>query len=555
MKTNTIKSVLSASVLSLCISAVFSASAVAAPYVFENWKPNDVSDSMIPESVQIVGEGNKVNTINSVIFGNENTTVWGVSDGQITPEFPLGKPPRFQTIIGNNNTVKGEDTFVAGHGITAGEGATAVNSGNVGNGGVGVGFGATTNGQNGVALGLNTAAGDSGTAVGGWAQAEANGLAVGAYSGAGANAVALGNDAAATGLNSVAVGTGSVAKKENEFSVGSDAVKRQVTNVADGQNANDAVNVSQLNVVDAKAEAAKTAADTALNKATAAETKADTALTTANTALDKATVADAKAEAAQTTANTALDKATAADTKADTALNKATAADTKADTALDKATAADTKADAAQTTANAAETKADNAQTTADTALDTAVQAETNANQYTDNSVTENNKWIVKNISQAKTESVKTSNDYTDSKLKDFKFDGSTILNEANQYTDNSVKQVYTKSVNYTYSKFNQLKADTDKRFNQVDQRMDKLDKRVNAGLAGVTAISSIPYVTCDNGCNTYSFGMGAGNYKNGNAVAAGLQVKTSANTNFRANLSLDSENNSAVGAGFAVGW
>ncbi|AOA57870.1 hypothetical protein BFG52_05560 [Acinetobacter larvae] len=63
------------------------------------------------------------------------------------------------------------------------------------------------------------------------------------------NAVALGNNAVAKGKNSVALGQGSVADRENTVSVGSEGKERQITNVAAGTKATDAVNVSQLNDV------------------------------------------------------------------------------------------------------------------------------------------------------------------------------------------------------------------------------------------------------------------------------------------------------------------
>ncbi|RKP45251.1 YadA family autotransporter adhesin [Trinickia fusca] len=62
----------------------------------------------------------------------------------------------------------------------------------------------------------------------------------------GKNATAIGN-ATASGNNSVAIGQGSVADRANSFSVGAKGSERQVTNVAAGTAATDAVNVQQLN--------------------------------------------------------------------------------------------------------------------------------------------------------------------------------------------------------------------------------------------------------------------------------------------------------------------
>jgi autotransporter adhesin len=87
----------------------------------------------------------------------------------------------------------------------------------------------------GVALGYNTdASGAGASAIGDSAKA------------AGSDAVAIGNNASAAAENSVALGNNSVADRANAVSVGSAGHERQVTNVAAGVNAADAVNVQQL---------------------------------------------------------------------------------------------------------------------------------------------------------------------------------------------------------------------------------------------------------------------------------------------------------------------
>jgi autotransporter adhesin len=73
----------------------------------------------------------------------------------------------------------------------------------------------------------------------------------------------VGQDASATGSNSVALGQGSVADRDNTVSVGSVGNERQVTNVADGTAATDAVNKGQL---DSGVAEAKTYTDTTATK-------------------------------------------------------------------------------------------------------------------------------------------------------------------------------------------------------------------------------------------------------------------------------------------------
>ncbi|WP_293705386.1 ESPR-type extended signal peptide-containing protein [Stenotrophomonas sp. UBA7606] len=65
-------------------------------------------------------------------------------------------------------------------------------------------------------------------------------------SASGSEAVAIGNGASASAAGSVALGAGSVADRDNAVSVGAAGKERQITNVADGTAATDAVNVRQL---------------------------------------------------------------------------------------------------------------------------------------------------------------------------------------------------------------------------------------------------------------------------------------------------------------------
>ncbi|MBB6102826.1 autotransporter adhesin [Paraburkholderia bannensis] len=75
----------------------------------------------------------------------------------------------------------------------------------------------------------------------------ANSVAVGGGAAAtGANSTAMGDKASATGANSVALGANSVADEDNTVSVGSQGNERRVTNVANGVNATDAVNMGQF---------------------------------------------------------------------------------------------------------------------------------------------------------------------------------------------------------------------------------------------------------------------------------------------------------------------
>jgi len=109
----------------------------------------------------------------------------------------------------------------------------------------GTGSRATAVGNNSVASNANSAAFGMGSTASGNAS-----TAVGAYASAtGYHASALGVGAIASGSESVAIGTTSLADRDNSVSVGSSTLQRQITNMAAGTQATDAVNVSQLSPV------------------------------------------------------------------------------------------------------------------------------------------------------------------------------------------------------------------------------------------------------------------------------------------------------------------
>lgn len=93
------------------------------------------------------------------------------------------------------------------------------------------------------ASGANSmAAGQTSSATGSNSTAAGQGA-----SASGSNATAIGQGSSATGANSVALGAGSVADRAQAVSVGSAGNERQITNVAAGTAATDAVNLRQMN--------------------------------------------------------------------------------------------------------------------------------------------------------------------------------------------------------------------------------------------------------------------------------------------------------------------
>ncbi|OVZ61750.1 hypothetical protein CDO44_05655 [Pigmentiphaga sp. NML080357] len=149
-------------------------------------------------------------------------------------------------------TPTGKDSAAGGAGaVASGEASTAM-----GNGAQATGANATVVGNSAVASATNSSAfgtgakaqGDRSLAMGANASAAvSNSVAIGSGAQASsANSMALGTGAQASGGNSVALGYGSVADRPNSVSVGAAGQERQITNVADGTQDTDAVNVRQL---------------------------------------------------------------------------------------------------------------------------------------------------------------------------------------------------------------------------------------------------------------------------------------------------------------------
>ncbi len=119
-----------------------------------------------------------------------------------------------------------------------------------GSAGTAVGAAANVNSMfGGTAVGTASTAkgGQMGTAVGYMSEAIGNfATADGANAKATAKATALGANAKATAENAVALGQGSVADEEDTVSVGKKYSERRITNVEEGVNDTDAVNVRQL---------------------------------------------------------------------------------------------------------------------------------------------------------------------------------------------------------------------------------------------------------------------------------------------------------------------
>lgn len=268
--------------------------------------------------------------VNSSVVGNRSTATGHGSrifgdNGTATGQF--------STIVGDNSTATGQFSFVYGNNSTAtGRRSFAVGGDNSAFGAEASAGGYITYDEDNNIILVSPFENDRNTAIGRLAQAGAtaagqnDATALGYDAQANVlNGLALGANSRATAANAVALGQGSVADRANSVSVGIAGGERQITHVAAGTQATDAVNKAQLDVVEAKADAAQVTATSALAAAGAAQGSATAAQATANAAV-------ANAATAQTTANTARTEAAAAQATANTglarnaALGQATAA-------------------------------------------------------------------------------------------------------------------------------------------------------------------------------------------------------------------------------------
>ena len=285
----------------------------------------------------------------------------------------------------------------------------------------------------------------------------------------GDSSVAIGLTSSVTGNDSVALGSHSSANGNNIVSVGSDTLKRRITNLAQGKDDHDAVNLMQMT--------------SAVNREAGERIKSTNNLQNQLNTLSGQVITETRAR---------------------------------------------TEGDAAALAAARAHSD-ENDKRTLVSANTYADQKETDINNRTDGLLmTERQARIAGDA-----ETLATAEAYSDT-------GDSLTLKQATAYSDISTRRALSEANRYT-----------DNKFRNLSNKIERAEKRLNAGIAGVTAISSIPYVAE----NSFSYGIGVGNYQNANAVAAGIQYKTSRNTNIRLNISWDSSHNTAIGAGVAGGW
>jgi autotransporter adhesin len=226
-----------------------------------------VGPNAIADGASSVAEGNGAHAISdgTVAIG-QGAVAGDATDLTRVNEVAIGNgavsSAQNSVAIGDLALANGAQGTALGSGAVAGTNATATGRN-------------ATAGNSSVAYGLNAkAAATRASALGQGAVASAtDSTAVGSFASASATSgVAIGRNATVTAANSVALGTASTAARgaqagytgfalatpqnsAGEVSVGGAGAERQITNVAAGSAATDAVNVSQLTAVNDKADA------------------------------------------------------------------------------------------------------------------------------------------------------------------------------------------------------------------------------------------------------------------------------------------------------------
>ncbi|EBI6373719.1 hypothetical protein DYI94_16140, partial [Salmonella enterica] len=369
----------------------------------------------------------------------------------------------------------------------------------------------------------------------------------------GDGSVAIGSEAYAGGENSVSIGAKSTTSRDNDVSIGGGGLTRTLSNLSDGSEDHDAVNKKQLDDVNRAAKGyASEAQENAVKSANthtneqirqALEHGGSTAPSGYSAGLNAgatgvsstATGSGAKAEGANSVALGSGSHAQNANEVNIGIWNDDYSAQTTTRTISGLSAGAKPDEAVNKEQLDGVDDKARGY------ALGAQKEAISVANTYTDDTAKKTlktaNEHTERRAVVAENNAVTRSNAYTDES-------SSRTLESANTYTNHRSVQAENNAVARS-------NAYTDNRFGELRKSLQHTEKRLNAGIAGVTAISSIPYAAG----NKFSYGLGAGNYQNGNAIAAGVQFRVSQSANVRFNVSLDSAGNNAIGAGFSGGW
>ena len=97
-----------------------------------------------------------------------------------------------------------------------------------------------------------------------------------------------------------------------------------------------------------------------------------------------------------------------------------------------------------------------------------------------------------------------------------------------------------------------QLEQSTNRAFADMKGRIDRVEKRANAGASAALSAASIPQVT---EYQRFAVGAGVGGYEGESALAVGFSSRLSSAVVLKASLTTDSQHGFGYGAGLSLGW
>lgn len=172
------------------------------------------------------------------------------------------------------------------------------------------------------------------------------------------------------------------------------------------------------------------------------------------------------------------------------------------------------------------------------------------------------NESVNKKANEIKVEITNDSNLYTDKIAKKTQ---DAAVKESKLYTDNKAKNTKNaaikESVNYTNKKIKQLEYNqmniiesanlyTDYRFNEVNKKINSLDKKIDRGLASSAALTMLfqPY-----GIGNINITAGIGGYGSETSIAIGTGYRFDKNKAIRTGISSSTSNTSNLTYGAAI--
>ncbi|EIM6622201.1 YadA-like family protein [Salmonella enterica] len=124
---------------------------------------------------------------------------------------------------------------------------------------------------------------------------------------------------------------------------------------------------------------------------------------------------------------------------------------------------------------------------------------------------------------------------------------------QAAQQQDNTDQIIaHSRSIAANRDAITSLESSTNKRFADIDKRVNENKKQAAAGTSSAMAMANIPQVTES---QRFAIGAGVGGYDSQNAIAVGASFRASQNVVIKATVSDDSASNFGYGVGASIGW